>query len=55
MKNSLTIEYERQTESMDMRLNSMTQKYVNINQSSIETFSDIVSKQNQMNQSIKND
>ena len=44
MKSSLTIDYDRKVEKIDVRLNSLTQKYDNINQSSIETFSDIVSK-----------
>lgn len=40
---SLTIDYERPVEIVD-QLDTFIQKYDNINQNSIETFSDIVSK-----------
>lgn len=42
MKTSLTIDYEQKPEND--HLNSFTKKFENLNQSSIETFSDIVSK-----------
>ena len=54
MKTSITIDYEKPVDIGD-QLDSFMNRCDNINQNSIETFSDIVSKQNMMNQSIKKD
>lgn len=63
-KNSLTIDYEGKQSNMASKIelemsepNQFLLNQQNINQKSIETFSDIVSKQNKMNlnQSMKKD